>query len=100
MKDEFMGKCVPPFYFVDLLDKWRRITQGNSYAKEYVTEFDEFLTSYNIWGIQIDIQIFFQFRAGLRVALENELWNREITELKKAYVVIQRFRCFQVGLYV
>ena len=48
MKDEFMGKCVPPFYFDNLLDKWHRIIQGNKSVKEYITEFDEFLTNYNI----------------------------------------------------
>jgi len=51
MKDDFMGKYVP--------DKWRRITQGNKSEKEYITEFDEFLTRYNIRGMQRDIQIFF-----------------------------------------
>jgi len=68
-----MGKYVPPFYFTDLLDKWRRIIQGNTSTKEYVTEFDEFLTRYNILGMQSDIQILFQFRAGLREDLILEI---------------------------
>jgi len=46
MKDELKGKYVPPFYFADLLDKWRQITQGNKSVKEYITKFDEFLTYY------------------------------------------------------
>jgi len=39
--------------------------------------------------VQSDIQIFSQFRDGLRVDLENELYNRAITKLKKAYDVVQ-----------
>ena len=31
----------------------------------------------------------FQFKAGLRADLKNELWNHEIIEFKKAYVLIQ-----------
>ena len=38
--------------------------------------------------MQSDIQIFSQFRAKLRVDLENELSKREITELKKAYALV------------
>ena len=41
MKDEFMDKYVPPFYFTILLDKCR-IIQGNKFVEEYVTKFDEF----------------------------------------------------------
>ena len=67
MKDEFMGKYVPPFYFANLLNKWHRITQGNKSAKEYVTEFDEFLTRYNIRGMQSNIQIF----SNLEIDLKN-----------------------------
>jgi len=37
MKGEFMGKYMPPFYFIDLLDKWHRIIQGNRSTKEYFT---------------------------------------------------------------
>jgi len=69
MKDKLKGKYVPPYYYNHLLDKWRRITQGNKSAKEYVTEFDEFLTRYNILGIESDAQVFFQFRARLKVDL-------------------------------
>ena len=31
-----------------------RIIQDNKFAKKYVTEFDEFLTRYNILGIKSD----------------------------------------------
>ena len=46
MKDEFMDKYVPPFYFANLFDKWRQITQGKKSTKEYVTKFDELLLLY------------------------------------------------------
>jgi len=42
MKYDFIGKYVPSIYFDHLFDKWRRISQGNKSAKEYITEFDEF----------------------------------------------------------
>ena len=74
---------MPPFYFADLLDKWRRITRGNRSAKEYVTGFDKFLIHYNIRGMQSNIQIFFQFRDGLRIDLEHELCKCGIIEPKK-----------------
>ena len=73
MKDKFIGKYVPPFYFADLLEKWHRIIQDNRFAKEYVTKFEEFLTHYNIYGMQSDIQISSQFRDRLRIDLEHEL---------------------------
>ena len=78
MKDELKGKYVPPYYY-GLLDKWHWITQGNKSIKKYVTKFDEFLTRYNILGIESGVQVFSQFRDGLRVDLEYELWNRGIT---------------------
>ena len=78
-----MGKYMPPIYFADLLDKWSRITQGNRPVKEYVTEFDKFLTRYNIRGMQSDIQIFSQFRDEFRINLKYELCKHEIIELKK-----------------
>ena len=67
MKDELKGKYVPSYYYNHLLDKRRRITQGNKFAMEYVTESDEFLTHCNIIGIESDIQVFFEFRARLIV---------------------------------
>ena len=70
MKDELYGKYMPPYFYDHLLDKWRRITQDNKDVEEYVTEFDEFLTRYNILGLEGDVQVFFQFRARLRVALK------------------------------
>ena len=89
MKDELEGKCVPPYYYNHFLDKLRRITQGNKSSKIYVTEFFEFLTRYNILDIESDVQVFSQFRVGLKIDIENKLWNREITELKKAYALVQ-----------
>ena len=56
-----------------------QITQDNKFAKEYVTEFDEFLTRYNILGIENNTQVFSQFRVGLRIDLKNELRNCGIT---------------------
>jgi len=78
MKDKPNDKYVPPYYYNHFLDKWRQIIQGNKSVKEYVIEFDEFLTRYNILDIESDIQVFSQFRVGLRVDKENEflkLWN-------------------------
>jgi len=49
---------VPPHYYEHLLDKWRKISQGNKSVKEYVNEFDEFLNRYNILGKQSDVQVF------------------------------------------
>ena len=89
MTDELKGKYVPPYYFAKLLDNWRQITQSNKPAKDYVNEFDEFLTRYNIRDMQSDIQIFAQFRAGLRENLVRELWNHGVTNLKRAYVLVQ-----------
>ena len=48
IKDELEGKYVPPYYYKHLLDRWRKIFQGNKSGKEYVNEFDEFLNRYNI----------------------------------------------------
>ena len=58
MKDKLKGKYVPSYYYNHLLDKWHRITQDNKSAKEYVTEFNEFLTRYNILSIKSDVQVF------------------------------------------
>ena len=89
MKDELQTKYVSPSFSTHLMDKCHQYTQGNKSTKEYVTELDEFLTRYNILDIESDTQVFSQFRVGFKVDLENELWNREITELKKAYALIQ-----------
>ena len=86
-EDKLRGKYVPPYYYNNFLDKWHRINRGNKSVKEYVTEFDKFLTRYNILDIASDVQIFFQFRAGLRIDLEHELWNHGMTELKKTYAL-------------
>ena len=52
-------------------------------------KFDEFLNCYNILGKQSDVQLFFQFCAGLRIDVKLELCKREITELKEAYALVQ-----------
>jgi len=80
---------VPPHYYKHLLDRWRKISQGNKTANEYVNEFDKFLNRYNILGKQSDVQVFSQFCVGLRIDLEHELCKREITELKRAYALVQ-----------
>ena len=73
MKDELKGKYVPPYYCKHLLDRWRRITQGNKFTKEYITKLDELITRYNILGKQSDVQVFSQFCSGLRIDLEYAL---------------------------
>ena len=76
MKDELKGKYVLCHFYKHFLERWRKISQGNKSAKEYVNKFDEFLNSYNILGKQSDIQVFSQFCAGLRKDLEHELCKR------------------------
>ena len=87
MKDELKGKYVPSHYYKHLLDRWRKIFQGNKSAKEYVNEFDEFLNHYNIIGKQSDIQVFSHFCARLRINLEHELYKCGVTE--RAYTLVQ-----------
>ena len=89
MKDELNCKFMPPHYYKFLLNRWRKSSQGNKYVKEYVNEFNEFLNCNNILGKQSDIQVFSQFCTGLRIYLKHELCKCEITELKRAYTLIQ-----------
>ena len=84
MKDELRGKYVLPNYYKYLLDIWRKISQGNKFAKEYVNKLDEFLNRYNIVGKQSDVQVFSQFCVGLRIDLEHELCKCGVTDLKVA----------------
>jgi len=72
MKDQLKGKYVPLHYCNHLLDKCQ-ITQDTNSAGKYVTEFDEFLTCYNILCIESDVQVFSRFRAGLTKDLRTEL---------------------------
>ena len=46
--------------------------------------------------MQSDMQIFSQFRDGLKVNLENELWNRRIIELKKACAMVLDLDAFKL----
>ena len=83
------GKYVLPYYHNHLLHKWRRITQGNKSANEYIIEFDEFLTRYNILCIERDIQVFSRFMARFREDQRTKLLARGIIELEKAYELVK-----------
>ena len=89
MKDELKGKYVPPSFYPRLLDRWHRFTQGNKSAKDYVSEFDEFLIHCTVLGEEREEQVLSRFRAGLREDLRNKLLARDITELGKAYALVQ-----------
>ena len=54
MKDILKKKYVPSYYYDRLLYGWHQISQGNKSAKEYVSEFDEFLNHYNILSKKSD----------------------------------------------
>jgi len=89
MKDELKGKYVPPSFSARLMDKWHRYTQGNKSAQEYVEKFDEFLIRCNAIDTEGQAQILSRFRAGLRDNLRTELLAHEVTELEKAYALVQ-----------
>jgi len=57
MKVKLKEKYVPLYYCDLLFDRCNWISQGNKSAKEYVSEFDEFLNRYNILGIKSDAQV-------------------------------------------
>ena len=71
------------------MNKWHRCTQGNKSAQEYVEKFDEFLIKCNATNTEGQAQIMYMFRAGLRDDLRTELLAREVTELEKAYALVQ-----------
>src|SRR5436190_8174187 len=89
MKDELKGKYVPPSYHSRLLDQWHQLSQGGQSAKDYVVKFDEFLTRCSALGSESNAQILSRFRSGLRPDLRNELLARGVTELEKAYALIE-----------
>jgi len=96
MKDKLKGKYVSPSFSARLMDKWRRYTQGNKSAQEYVEKFNEFLIRCNAIDTERQSQIMSRFRVGLRDDLRTELLAREVTELEKGLLVGSRFRCGQV----
>ena len=89
MKGEFGGKYVPPSFSARLMDKWHRYTQGNKSTQKYVKKFDEFLIRCNALNTEEQAQILSRFRAGLWDDLWTELLAHEITELGKAYSLVQ-----------
>jgi len=97
MKDKLKGKYVSPHYYKHLLNRWRKIFQGNKFAEEYVNEFDEFLSRYNIISKQSDVQVFSQFCARFLIDLEHELYKRGITELKGVYALVQDLDIFKLS---
>ena len=86
MKDEFKGKYVPPSFSAHLMHKWHRYTQGNKSAQEYVEKFDEFLIRCNAKG---KLKLCPGLESDLGKDLRTELLAHEITELEKAYVLVQ-----------
>jgi len=89
MKDELKEKYVPPSFSARLMDKWHRYTQGNKSAQEYVEKFDDFLIRCNAINTDGKAQILSRFRAGLRDDFRIEHLARKITELEKAYALVQ-----------
>ena len=71
------------------MEKWHRYTQGNKSAQEYVEKFDEFLIRCNAIDTEGQAQILSRFRAGPRDNLRTELLAHEVTELEKAYALVQ-----------
>ena len=96
MKDRLKEKYVPPYYYDHLLDRWHRIFQGNKSAKKYASEFDEFLNCYNILDKRVTLKSS-QFQTWLGVDLQDELWASGITELKRAYALVQDLNVFKLS---
>ena len=71
------------------MNKWHRYTQGNKSVQVYVEKFDEFLIRCKTINTEGQAQIMSRFRAGLRDDLRTELLAREVTELEKAYELVQ-----------
>ena len=89
MKDELMGKFMPPSYYARLLDRWHQFSQGNKSVKKYVAKFDEFLIRCSAMNKKDEAQIISRFRYGLIEDLRTELFACGVTELEKAYVLVQ-----------
>ena len=89
MKNELKSKYVPPLFSDRLMNKWHQYTQDNKSAKEYVTKFDEFLLRCSTFSKEGLPQILCRFSARLREDLRTELLVRRVTELEKAYTIVQ-----------
>jgi len=89
MKDGLKGKYVPPSFSDCLMDKWHQYNQGNKSAKKYVAKFDEFLIRCSTFSKEGQAQILSRFRVGLREDLRTELLVKGVTELEKAYTIVQ-----------
>ena len=61
----------------------------NKSAQEYVEKFDELLIKCNTFNTVGQAQIMSRFRARLRDDLQIKLLVREVTELEKAYALVQ-----------
>ena len=71
------------------MDKWHQYTQGDKSIKKYVAKFDEFLIKCRTFSKEGQAQILYRFRARLREDLRTELLIRGVTELEKAYTIVQ-----------
>lgn len=89
MKNELKSKYMPPFFYQSLLDRRHRFTQGNKSAKEYIAKFDEFFIRCSVLGEEREEQVMSRFRADIREDPRNKLLAQDITELGKAYTLMQ-----------
>ena len=64
-------------------------TQCHKSAKEYVVKFNEFLFRCNTFNKKGQTQFLSRFRAKLREVLRAKLLTRGVTQLEKAYVLVQ-----------
>ena len=71
------------------MDKWHQYTQCNKSIKEYVAKFDEFLIRCSTTNKKRQTQILSRFRVGLRENLRADLLARGVTQLEKAYALVQ-----------
>ena len=71
------------------MDNSTNTLRATNRHQEYVEKFDEFLIRCNALSTKGQSQILFRFRARLREDLRTKLLAREITELEKAYALVQ-----------
>ena len=89
MKDELKKNFVPPSYYARLLDMRHQFSQSNESTNECVAKFDEFFIRCNVLVTEYKAQILSRFRAGLREDLRTKLLARGVTEIERAYALVQ-----------
>jgi len=79
MKDKNRDKYVSASHFDHLLNDWQRFTQGIKSAKDYVTQFDEFL----IRCSTLVPKSFPDLGLVLEKAYEQNCWLEELPNLRR-----------------